>query len=1055
MRITNNEKNSEPADNKSVVELIQTTIDSLNSQLESLEKTGEEISATLATEIKKNVERAISTVSKFMGTSTPSSRDEYSSSAKIDETANAPLDPWVYESRKKSRRHEKAHSCRKSRSSRASLQSDAENSNDSVENKKNRHRHSHKSSRHKHRSKYVDNDISTIISVSCDSCQQEISDLRWKCIDCPDFDLCQNCKFNHSLINHGHPLYAIPPFYRDVIANRDDSGYEVVCNLCEATINGVRWNCNICEDIDFCSKCRNNSVPFHTNYNEIDHALQASYHSNGNLLDPNPQSNEVDIYIGCDNCGSRIDGEIFKCDICKDFDLCIECFPKLNKIEHAHNEFVLINPSSTRFEDSKVSENKPDSEKSHKKSKKNKTEKIKSTTRIDEIKNSINLIAKKNQKLAEKIHKKVQDNLKKSSKSHKEKLSSNKKSSSASASESEFDKKDSAPNNFSQRSFSHSSTTNNTFNPDASSSMNSRHQHNLSRAKSTRDSIMDIQKRVFRESEQTIRNISKTVMETPEVRNALNWGYSFVNGNTHSPRSHSNHQGDNIQNNMRLYYESQINLSAFFVEDLTIPDNTIVGPNEKFVKIWSIANVGDVKWPEGTKIVFLEGTSMGEYGKTEFPVVIGNTYEKTSVAVDMVSPSSPGRYVSKWRLSTQNGGLFGDLIWCDILVESPDSNSLENPKASPVTSQNDIETTTYQLGNVSLNNPHKNFHAHAMRSHSNFGCGNRYKSRRESRRETLAEYTNSLTETLTPVFESLAKVSADIIQDIIKKGTEAQNSYKESKSSKRNHKSSEQELNDDTSRDIPSNKESEDGTISQNHSVPASATNELVDTEPRKDSESPFVESAIPVVAIDEPLKQVNESERIPGSFRAESMVTLSPNENEDFDVSVAPSEPNTSQSPLYTDILANFKSEIIKEDLELISRRSSLNRMSYPAYSPSNSLDGINDTAVNNRAITTSLPSLSSPPETQEITPKSPAIIRIEPAEGELHNAMNNNMTASTLSIDKEEKFHDVEIGFSDHSVTENKNAADEQENKPETEAETKSESDFEMVYSVHEKNE
>ncbi|OMJ24362.1 hypothetical protein AYI69_g4660 [Smittium culicis] len=1054
MRISNNEKNSEPADTKSVVKLLQTTIDSLNSQLERLEKTGEEISTAQATEIMNNVERAISTIGKVMGTSTPSSRHEYSSSAKIDQNANAPLDPWVYESRKKTRGSEKANSFRKSRSSRASLLSDTENANDSSENKKSRYRHSHKSSRHKHRSKYIDNDISTIISVSCDSCQQEISDLRWKCIECSDFDLCQNCKFNDSPISHDHPLFAIPPFYRDVIANRDDSDYEVVCNLCEAAINGIRWNCNICDDIDFCSKCRNNSSPFHTNYNEIDHALQASYHSNGKLLDPNTQSNGVEIYIGCDNCGSRVDGEIFKCDICKDFDLCIECFPKLNKIEHIHNEFVLINPSSTRFEDSKVSENKPDSHSSHKKSKKNKTEKIKSTTRIDEIKNSINLIAKKNQRLAEKIHKKVQDNLKKSIKPNKEKLSSNKKSSSASASESEFVKEDSNSNNFSQRSFSHSSTANNTNNPEASSSMNSHHQHNLSRAKSTRASIIDIQKRVFKESEQTIRNISKTVMETPEVKSALNWGYNFVNGNAHSSRSHSNHHEDNIQNNMRLYYESRINLSAFFVEDLTIPDNTIVGPNEKFVKIWSIANVGDVRWPEGTKIVFLEGTSMGEYGKTEFPVVIGNTYEKTSVAVDMVSPSSPGRYVSKWRLSTQNGGLFGDLIWCDILVESANSNNLENPKATPVNAQNDIASTTYQFGNVSLNNPHETFRAHSMKSHSNYGCGNRHKSRRESRRETLAEYTNSLTETLTPVFESLAKVSADIIQDIIKKGTEAQNTYKESKSSKRNHKSTEQGSNDSAHRDISSSEKPEDNTFFQNHSVPVSASNESVDIESRKESESPFIESATPVVAIDEPLKQVNESERIPGSFRAESMVTLSPNENEDFDVSVAPREPSTSQSPLYTDILANFKSEIIKEDLELISRRSSLKRMNNPAFNPSDSLKGINDTAVSDNTVSTSLPSLSSPPETQEIAPKSPAIIRIEPAEDDLHNTMNN-MTASTSSIDKEDKFHDVEIGFSDNSVTENKNADNNQESKPETEAETKSESDFEMVYSVHDKNE
>jgi len=44
-------------------------------------------------------------------------------------------------------------------------------------------------------------------------------------------------------------------------------------------------------------------------------------------------------------------------------------------------------------------------------------------------------------------------------------------------------------------------------------------------------------------------------------------------------------------------------------------------------------------------------------------------YTATDISVEMTSPSSPGIYESKWRMSTATGNFFGEQIWVIISVE--------------------------------------------------------------------------------------------------------------------------------------------------------------------------------------------------------------------------------------------------------------------------------------------------------------------------------------------------------------------------------------------------
>ncbi|KAJ2156363.1 hypothetical protein GGF46_005237 [Coemansia sp. RSA 552] len=126
---------------------------------------------------------------------------------------------------------------------------------------------------------------------------------------------------------------------------------------------------------------------------------------------------------------------------------------------------------------------------------------------------------------------------------------------------------------------------------------------------------------------------------------------------------------------------------AVFVEDVTMPDGTVVAPGEHFVKIWSVANMGDSEWPRGTMLVHMGGEPGALSKKKAVPVVVGKRYEQVGVAADLVAPQEPGRHVSQWRLMAPDGRYFGASLWCMVAVkesveESPKSVE-ESPKSSP------------------------------------------------------------------------------------------------------------------------------------------------------------------------------------------------------------------------------------------------------------------------------------------------------------------------------------------------------------------------------------
>lgn len=105
---------------------------------------------------------------------------------------------------------------------------------------------------------------------------------------------------------------------------------------------------------------------------------------------------------------------------------------------------------------------------------------------------------------------------------------------------------------------------------------------------------------------------------------------------------------------------------ARFVSDVSVEDGTSVNPEQSLVKIWKMRNESTVAWPENTRLAFVGGDKLASVEAVAVPAVEpGN---EVDIAVDMVAPSKPGRYVGYWRLAAPDGTRFGQRVWVDITV---------------------------------------------------------------------------------------------------------------------------------------------------------------------------------------------------------------------------------------------------------------------------------------------------------------------------------------------------------------------------------------------------
>jgi len=108
--------------------------------------------------------------------------------------------------------------------------------------------------------------------------------------------------------------------------------------------------------------------------------------------------------------------------------------------------------------------------------------------------------------------------------------------------------------------------------------------------------------------------------------------------------------------------------NSAYIEDVTIPDGTVLAPGEIFVKTWMLKNTGFCMWKDSYMLTFFEGNSMSGLDTEISRVVASGRQAKISIA--LTAPALEGTYTGYWILADEYGTAFGMPFYVQIVVEN-------------------------------------------------------------------------------------------------------------------------------------------------------------------------------------------------------------------------------------------------------------------------------------------------------------------------------------------------------------------------------------------------
>lgn len=97
---------------------------------------------------------------------------------------------------------------------------------------------------------------------------------------------------------------------------------------------------------------------------------------------------------------------------------------------------------------------------------------------------------------------------------------------------------------------------------------------------------------------------------------------------------------------------------AYFVADISVPDNTQMTKGQTFTKTWRIRNNGTCTWTSDFDIVYTSGTNLANVSSVDMPKEV-KPGETVDISIPMTAPSSDGSYRSSWVIKASNGYSFG------------------------------------------------------------------------------------------------------------------------------------------------------------------------------------------------------------------------------------------------------------------------------------------------------------------------------------------------------------------------------------------------------------
>lgn len=104
-----------------------------------------------------------------------------------------------------------------------------------------------------------------------------------------------------------------------------------------------------------------------------------------------------------------------------------------------------------------------------------------------------------------------------------------------------------------------------------------------------------------------------------------------------------------------------------FLEDLTVPDGSLVAPRSTLDKRWRVENSGTCNWDESYRLKLVAGADMGaEAEQALYPARSGT---RAVLRIMFTAPEEPGPYRSAWQAYDPGGEPFGDPVFIEVTVQ--------------------------------------------------------------------------------------------------------------------------------------------------------------------------------------------------------------------------------------------------------------------------------------------------------------------------------------------------------------------------------------------------
>ena len=103
-----------------------------------------------------------------------------------------------------------------------------------------------------------------------------------------------------------------------------------------------------------------------------------------------------------------------------------------------------------------------------------------------------------------------------------------------------------------------------------------------------------------------------------------------------------------------------------FLQDLTLPDGTVVAPGASLDKRWLVENSGTCNWTADYRLRLIAGSGFG--APREQALYPARAGVQAILRMQLVAPAQAGVHTSAWQAVDPQGNLFGKMVYIQIVV---------------------------------------------------------------------------------------------------------------------------------------------------------------------------------------------------------------------------------------------------------------------------------------------------------------------------------------------------------------------------------------------------